>query len=1113
MHLIISVFFIVLLSCPVIAAPNIIQHDTKIKQEFTQLDFSKHSKHIEIMKTLQGAINWINEANQSDSKAKSYQDLIDKFPNTIKELRQILFIENIKPINISKNISLAELEQKIIELSYQLLEQGRKIQKEQNTLRDIGELVHALPKQLSEARRLLAEATFRYQSLKLLPTPLSEAQATLAQSEISARKSSVNEFELAQLSAHHRQEISRIMLEIYKKRYSYFELSLQKLHKIQNTFRQKKSALELANTEIIAEEAELTPFLKEQININHKLSQALTDQTIRISMISARQTEISENIQNARQALTTIHDQAQWLVGSSTLREALRTQLSHLPEIQKKQEFIISMSDLRVQRLNYEDMLERVSKINMTTEGIKNNLNLTQAQLYASLIKTRKDLLASLILGLDTAMLELMKLNVAVSQLIDVLKDVKDASHRYLFWVADVPPFSMDYPVKLISDIIKLLSLDTLSQLTDALEVMVNTQNTLLFLLGSIILVIFSISTRKNYQDFLDRASVRIGKVTKDHFYLTVRTIFWSSMIALPLPMMWSAIGYGLQNAWKFPMATAIGYGVTATTPVLWMLMISEAFSRPTGLFIVHFGWNKESIDRAMRYYRLAIFVIMPLMISLITFEYYSDREFAETIGRFCFLLLCLSLSVMTNNLRLTGLQIYLDRYGSGDNIINKALWWMLIIAPIIASFFSLCGYFTTSQVLLARLEISVAIWFLLLIIYHIIRRWMSMQRRKLAFERAKQRRADILAQRAKGEDDFQSTISSGEGLIDIEEQVIDLDTISEQSIGLVRSILTMIALVSLIWVWSELHTAFSFLENICLWNVTSTINGVNTVQSITIGSIFIAVLIIIITTQLVRNFPALLELAVLQHLELTPGTGYAISTLTKYSITIIGIIVGFSMLGIDWFKLQWLIAAMGVGLGFGLQEIFANIISGLMILFEKPIRIGDTVTIRNLTGSITKINTRATTLTDWDRKEIIVPNKAFITEQFINWSLSDTITRIVITIPVSVDADSHLVSSIILTAAQSSIMIVASPNPEVYLVDLQQGIQIFELRVFVSEMGHRLPARHEIHQNILSAFAENNIQLPFPPFQARVNICSDALENMINNSLNSNSSRKSGEI
>lgn len=88
----------------------------------------------------------------------------------------------------------------------------------------------------------------------------------------------------------------------------------------------------------------------------------------------------------------------------------------------------------------------------------------------------------------------------------------------------------------------------------------------------------------------------------------------------------------------------------------------------------------------------------------------------------------------------------------------------------------------------------------------------------------------------------------------------------------------------------------------------------------------------------------------------------------------LIGGLVGFSMIGIEWSKLQWLVAALGVGLGFGLQEIFANFISGLIILFEKPIRIGDTVTIRDLTGSVTKINTRATTISDWDRKEIIVP-------------------------------------------------------------------------------------------------------------------------------------------
>lgn len=1113
MRLIISFFFSLLIAFSAVAAPNVTLNETQIKQELSQLDPSKNPKDAEIAQALQGALNWINDAKESDAKAKAYQDSIDNFPKIINGLRKQLLNESDEPPAIPANIGLSELEQQIVQVSSQLLEQGRKTQQEQDKGREISESLSSLPQQLSEARRLLSEATFRYQSLSTPATPLAEAQAMLAQSEINARKSEVNALEIAQLSANNRQEISRVSLELSKKRYNRLEVELQQLREVQNTLRQQKAVLALEHTEMLAEQGELTPFLTQQIDINRKLSQELTDQAARMSVISTNQTATSSGIQKARQALTTIREQAQWLDGSSTLGDALRTQLSRLPEIPKSQQLSRDMADIRVQRLKYEEMFDKLSKAEIAIEDSENNLSPAQAQVYASLIKTRKELLSALISGFDTETLELTKLNVATSQLVDALKEVKDASRRYLFWVADAPPVSLNYPVLLITDITQLLSLDTLSQLTNALKVMLTTQDTFLYLLGSIILVIFSVSTRKHYQAFLDRASLRIGKVTQDRFYLTVRTIFWSIIVALPLPMMWSAIGYGLKSAWQYPMAVAIGYGVSATTPVLWLFMISETFSRPTGLFIAHFGWNKDSVKRAMRHYRLAIFVIVPLMMSLITFEYYRDREFAATIGRFCFLLLCFTLSLMTNNLRRTQVPLYLDRHGSGDNLINKALWWMLLIAPIVAAFFSLLGYFSTSQALLARLETSVAIWFVLLIVYHTIRRWMSMQRRKLAFERAKQRRADILAQRAKGEDDTLSSNGSGEGSIDIEEQVIDLDAISAQSVGLVRSILTMIALVSLIWLWSEMHTAFSFLENVRLWDVTSTINGVDTVQPITMGSIFIAILVIVVTTQLVRNLPALLELAVLQHLDLTPGTGYAISTLTKYSITIIGTIVGFSMLGIDWSKLQWLIAAMGVGLGFGLQEIFANIISGLMILFEKPIRIGDTVTIRNLTGSITKINTRATTLTDWDRKEIIVPNKAFITEQFINWSLSDTVTRIVMTIPAPVDASSKLVTSIILTAAERSTMILENPSPEVYLVDLQQGIQIFELRVFAAEMGHRLPARHEIHQNILAAFAEQGITLPFPPFQARVDIRDNALQSATNNLASRNPPRTSGEL
>ncbi len=363
----------------------------------------------------------------------------------------------------------------------------------------------------------------------------------------------------------------------------------------------------------------------------------------------------------------------------------------------------------------------------------------------------------------------------------------------------------------------------------------------------------------------------------------------------------------------------------------------------------------------------------------------------------------------------------------------------------------------------------------------------MLIQRRRIAFDRARQRRADMLANRARSEEEKEQQSAVSTDTVEVEEPIIDLDAISAQSLRLVRSILTLIALVSVIVLWSEIHSAFSFLDNIPLWDASTTVQGVESVQPITLGAVLIAILIFIITTQLVRNMPALLELALLQHLSLSPGTGYAITTLTKYALMMVGGLIGFSIIGVEWSKLQWLVAALGLGLGFGMQEIFANFISGLIILFEKPIRIGDTVTIRDLTGSITRINTRATTITDWDRKEIIVPNKAFITEQFVNWSLSDSVTRVVLTIPAPAHVNSEEVTTILKQAADRCTYVLDMPAPDVFLVDLQQGIQLFELRVHAAEMGHRMPLRHELHQLILRGFEEHGIEMPFPPFQVRM--------------------------
>ncbi|MEZ3501733.1 miniconductance mechanosensitive channel MscM [Pantoea sp. KPR_PJ] len=1073
------------LSTAVLAAS--VPETSQLKQALDEAKAAKSSPaQADQVQSLEAAINYLSERDASLDRAKQYQQVIDDFPRLARELRQQITSLDDNSKSVRGTMSSAQLDQEILQVSSQLLEEGRQTQQEQDRAREISDSLSQLPQQQTDARRAMTESDRRLQSNSSAASPQAQAQLWARQAENALNKARVDELELAQLSANNRQELARMRADLHQRKAAQLDNYLQSLRNQLNEQRQREAELALARTEQLAENSgDLPPAISDQFRVNRDLSGALNQQAQRMDLVASQQRLATNQIIQVRQALGTLREQSQWLGASSLLGEALRAQVARLPEMPKSQQIDNEMAQLRVQRLRYEDLLQQQETLRKNHQADGQPFTAEQRRILDAQLKTQRELLNSLISGCDTLILEITKLKVANTQLQDALTDVKDAAHRYLFWTADISPVGLNYPVEVARDLSRMLSLDTLSQLGKALAMMVTSRETVLPLLGAVLLVGFSIRTRRHFNAFLARSASKVGKVTQDRFRLTVRTVFWSILVALPLPVLWAALGYGLQHAWPYPIAVALGDGITATLPLLWAFMISAAFARSNGLFVVHFRWPQTRVARATRYYSLTIGLIVPLIMLLIAFANMEDRQFSATLGRLCFILICGALSIVTVSLKRAGIPLYLDKEGNGDNLVNRVLWNLMIAIPLAAALAAMIGYLATAQALLARLETSVAIWFLLLVIYHIIRRWMLIQRRRIAFDRARQRRADMLANRARHEDDKETAAQNGE--VDVDEPVIDLDAISAQSLRLVRSILTLIALVSVIVLWSEIHSAFGFMENIRLWDVSTTVQGVESIQPITLGAIFIAILVLIITTQLVRNMPALLELALLQHLNLTPGTGYAITTLTKYVLMLVGGLIGFSMIGIEWSKLQWLVAALGVGLGFGLQEIFANFISGLIILFEKPIRIGDTVTIRDLTGSITRINTRATTIIDWDRKEIIVPNKAFITEQFVNWSLSDSVTRVVLTIPAPAHVNSEEVTTVLKQACERCSYVLDVPAPDVFLVDLQQGIQLFELRIHAAEMGHRMPLRHELHQLILKGFAEHGIEMPFPPFQVRM--------------------------
>lgn len=252
-------------------------------------------------------------------------------------------------------------------------------------------------------------------------------------------------------------------------------------------------------------------------------------------------------------------------------------------------------------------------------------------------------------------------------------------------------------------------------------------------------------------------------------------------------------------------------------------------------------------------------------------------------------------------------------------------------------------------------------------------------------------------------------------------------------------------------------------------------------VTVVTLVDVLLGIVLLAATGVAFRNVPGLVEIVVLQRLPLDAGSRFALSTVLRYAIAILGVVAAFGAMHISWSNLQWLAAALTFGLGFGLQEIFANFVSGLIILGERPIRIGDTVTVGTVTGTVTRIKMRATTITDWDRKELIIPNKSFITGEVINWTLSDPLLRLRIPVGVSYGADVRLAETVLKQVASEAKNVLAEPKAFVIFNGFGESTLDFELRVFIPHVEHLIAVRHDLHMRIIEAFRAHKLEIAFP--------------------------------
>jgi potassium efflux system protein len=280
---------------------------------------------------------------------------------------------------------------------------------------------------------------------------------------------------------------------------------------------------------------------------------------------------------------------------------------------------------------------------------------------------------------------------------------------------------------------------------------------------------------------------------------------------------------------------------------------------------------------------------------------------------------------------------------------------------------------------------------------------------------------------------------------------------------------------------------ALNLLDSLELWRVVDTVSAEGGFHIISLFDVIVAVGVLVLTGLFAQHLPSIVQILLMEWLRADSGVRYAAGILTQYVVVGIGVSTALSFVGWEWGKVQWLVAALGVGIGFGLQEIVANFISGLIVLFERPIRVGDTVSVGTTEGIVKKIKSRATVIETFDLKEVMVPNKALITGEVTNWSLSVEATRVMVSVGIAYENDPEQGMALLLEAARETDLILREPEPSATFDDFGDNSLVLTLRCYVGD--NRPAAWTKLRSLIFRKFTDAGITIAFPQRDVHLNI------------------------
>ena len=559
-----------------------------------------------------------------------------------------------------------------------------------------------------------------------------------------------------------------------------------------------------------------------------------------------------------------------------------------------------------------------------------------------------------------------------------------------------------------------------------------------------------------------------------ESYWRTVEAFVFTILISLVWPLLLWFIGWRLEaggQTTEFSQSVSAGFKGMAVLLLTLEVVMNICLSG--GLAEKHFRWNTRNLKAIRKNITWLMFISLPMMFLIVAMETQGNDLWRDSLGRLAYIGLLIAFGI--NFWRIAGPSGKGPRFPGNWLGWLKYFWYPFFVVPFILAVLAGFGYYYTAMQLGGKVLESLWLLLGLLLTQEMMLRWLYLAQRRLAMAKIAKRRTAAEVKESKPP-------TTSEQAPVPKEPELNIFLISTQNRKLLRSVIGFAVAIGMWFIWNDLLPALGVLRRVSLW------------EEVTLASFLLAILITVMTIIADKNIPGLLEVTILHKLPLDAGSRNAIATLSRYLITVIGLVVAFDLIGIGWSKIQWLIAAMTVGLGFGLQEIFANFVSGLIILFERPVRVGDVVTVGDVSGAVSRIHIRATTIVDWDRKELIVPNKEFITGRVINWTLSDRVLRLMVKVGVAYGTDTDKVQRLLLEAAKSIPTILEDPAPSAIFTGFGDSSLDFELRAYIPNVDHVLTLRHELYTAVDKKFKAAGIEIPFPQRDLHMRTIHEAL-------------------